>query len=247
MPEELETTFVVEGQSAPEGGSLEGSVEAPAEPKYSVVLNGVEQELTVEELKQGYMRHADYTRKTQALSASKQELERAAQIAAALDTNPEATLRYLAQEYAVDVDAFEPEDVEDDPVTSRIRELEATIQNLSQREINRQVDAEISDLKTRYEVDDSQLEEVMAHATRTKQSLKSAYRELFFDDAIEALKALQSRRAAEAQIEEDKRGGAQAVHLGVGGAGGTPTPKVERPKTVREAYLLAKQGIRVNA
>jgi hypothetical protein len=235
------------GQADLTEGSPDGSTEVPTEaPKHTLTINGVEVQVDDEELRSGYMRQADYTRKTQALSASQKELEQAAQIHRALQTNPEATLQYLASEYGVDVGAFEADEVDDDPTSLKIRELEQTIATLAEREVGRQVDAEINDIRTKYDVSEEQLGEVMAHATRTKQSLKNAYRDLFFDDAFEALKASRTRKEAEQQIADDKvNGGASAVHLGAGGAAAGTKPQVERPKTLRDAYLLAKQGISV--
>ena len=45
------------------------------EPKYTVKVNGEDVEVTQEELLRGYMRQADYTRKTQALSDKRQRIE----------------------------------------------------------------------------------------------------------------------------------------------------------------------------
>ena len=45
------------------------------EPKYTVKVNGEDVEVTQEELLRGYMRQADYTRKTQALSDERQRIE----------------------------------------------------------------------------------------------------------------------------------------------------------------------------
>lgn len=234
---------VVEGQplvvAEPE---VHTEVETEPAVKIPVTVDGVTLEVTQDELTKGYMRQADYTRKTQALSAERAEVARGLQIQRALETNPEATLRYLANEYSVEVDAFDgDDDSEDEPVSPRLAELEQQLRQLQDAEASRAVDREITDLKTKYQVTDGQLNDVMAHATRTRQSLSSAYRELFFDEAIEALLATRSRTQAEQQIIEEKRGGAAAaVHTGGSGSG---KPKVERPNNFREAYLLAQQGI----
>lgn len=48
----------------------------PPEPeKYKVKVNGVEREVTLDELRNGYMMHSDYSRKTQALADEKRRLE----------------------------------------------------------------------------------------------------------------------------------------------------------------------------
>lgn len=50
-------------------------VEEDQEPLYVVKIDGEEIEVPLSELQQGYSRNADYTRKTQALSAQRKELE----------------------------------------------------------------------------------------------------------------------------------------------------------------------------
>ena len=48
----------------------------PPEPeKYKVKVNGVEREVTLDELRNGYMMHSDYTAKTQALAEEKRRME----------------------------------------------------------------------------------------------------------------------------------------------------------------------------
>lgn len=50
--------------------------EQPPEPeKYTVKVNGVEREVTLDELRNGYMMHSDYTAKTQALAEEKRRME----------------------------------------------------------------------------------------------------------------------------------------------------------------------------
>lgn len=242
MPEEL-------GQAAEGGNPIESAPESSGESeaqKFTVKVGGVEQEITLEEALNGYMRQADYTRKSQTLAAQRQEIERAAQIQRALEVNPEATLRALAAEYEIEFgDYDDPDEEEDSPAARRLKALEAEIATLRSREVDRMVEAEINELRSKFDVDDERLEEVMAHATRTQQTLKAAFKDLFFDEAFEALKATRTRKQAEQAIKDDKFEGAASVpHLGVGGSG-TTKPKVERPKNFREAYALAKQGIRV--
>ena len=60
MPEETEATESTEAVD-----NLETSTEVPQEPAYTVKIDGEEQQVTLEELQQGYQRQADYTRKTQ--------------------------------------------------------------------------------------------------------------------------------------------------------------------------------------
>lgn len=233
---------LTDGGSQTETSDPQIGTEPTETPKFTVKVNGVEQEVTQEELLSGYMRGADYTRKTQAISAQRQELERALQIQKALETNPEATLKVLASEYEIPFDSFEADDDDDDPVVQKIRSLEAEIGSLRSREVDRMVQAEISELKSKYDVADDQLEEVMEHATRTGKTLKDAHKDLFFEEAFEVYKASRTRKAAEQRIQEDKQA-AGVVHLGESAGGGSTKPKVQRPRSLREAYALAKQGV----
>ncbi len=49
--------------------------ERNVEESHTVKIDGAEQPVTLEELKAGYQRHADYTRKTQSLASERRELE----------------------------------------------------------------------------------------------------------------------------------------------------------------------------
>ena len=49
--------------------------EQPETPRYYVKIDGEEQEVTLEELRNGYQRQADYTRKSQALAEQRKAYE----------------------------------------------------------------------------------------------------------------------------------------------------------------------------
>jgi len=68
MPDVAETTIEgVTDESAPTPEITEGS--ADSQPQlFNVKVNGVELEVTADELVKGYMRQADYTQKTQTLA-----------------------------------------------------------------------------------------------------------------------------------------------------------------------------------
>jgi len=53
--------------------------EEAEEPAYTVVIDGKKESVTLEELKSGYQRGADYTRKTQSLAQERRQLEQVAQ------------------------------------------------------------------------------------------------------------------------------------------------------------------------
>lgn len=233
-----------------EGTVTDGTPEIPApevnsDPARTITIsvNGVELEVTEDELKSGYMRQQDYTRKTQTVAEQRRELEQAANLYRALNNDPAGTLKLLAQELGVSELAPADDDFAD-PVTQKVQTLERELGIIRQREVEREIQREIDDLKSTYQVPTDRVEEIMAHAAKNGMDLKAAYRDLNFDVAFEALRAAQARKAAEQVIMEDKTGPAAAVHLGVSStATGTKPITVTRPKSIKEAYLLAKQGI----
>lgn len=216
------------------------SQEAPA--RYTVKVNGVELDVDLDELRNGYMRQADYTRKGQALAAQRQEAEQALALANALKRDPNGTLQALASEFGINEFSV---DVDDDPASQRIRDLEARLEQISNLEAKRQVDAEVNDLKSRYDASEAQIEEAASEAVRRGVPLATAYRDLYFDDYLELARQLRSKQTVESEVNAQKQAAA-VVHLGTSTAAGATAPAVTKPKSFRESYLLAKQGIRFN-
>lgn len=94
-----------------------------------VKVDGEEIEVTLDELKAGYSRQSDYTRKTQALAAEREQMAGLLQLADALQANPEAALAELARAFEVDLapsaeiddDGYGLDD--DDPIMRELKEL----------------------------------------------------------------------------------------------------------------------------
>ena len=86
MPEENEVDLESTYEDTPE--ALDDVPQEPSET-YIVKIDGAESEVTLEELRDGYQRQADYTRKTQELSAERDRLRQAEAIASALESDPE--------------------------------------------------------------------------------------------------------------------------------------------------------------
>lgn len=215
----------------------------PVQPQtFTITVNGVPVEKTLDELTEGFMLKQDYTRKTQTLASQRSELEQATNLYKALQADPEETLKTLAR--SLGVESFTGQDDEyDDPTNQKLKVLEREIERLNQTEANRKIDGEVSALKSKYQVSDDQMEDVFAHAVKHSFNLQAAYRDLFFDEAQEALAAVKARKAAEATIAESKVK-ASVVHLGTSSAGrpdGSTT--AVKPKNFKEAYLLARDGI----
>lgn len=69
-----EPEAVEEEEVAEEAPAYDPALNVPPDYKVKVKVNGVEQEVTLDELRNGYQRQADYTQKTQELATQKQEL-----------------------------------------------------------------------------------------------------------------------------------------------------------------------------
>ena len=260
MPEETVATVLDEGQA--NGSLVEDIVGEGTEPVGStepirfdidqfgdqvltITVNGIEQEVPVRELRDGFMRKQDYTRKTQTLAEQRSDLEQAQKLVAAIERDPAGTLKLLAAQFGVqassdDYDEFD----EPDPVNLKIQELDRELARIRERENSQAIDREVSELKSQYGVDDAELEDIFAEAMRRKVDLASAYRIIHFDDAFEAYNRVKARESEEAKILADKKR-ADVVHFGESAtAGGSETQVITRPTSVKEAYMLAKQGIR---
>jgi hypothetical protein len=96
------------------------------QPKFTVTIDGTEVEVTLDELRNGYSRQADYTRKTQALAAERERLAAVAQLAEALEADPAGTLQALQKAFADQLGGGT--EVELDPNEELLRRHEAFIQ-----------------------------------------------------------------------------------------------------------------------
>lgn len=100
----------------------------------SVTVNGETFKVPLAELRNGYMRQADYTRKTQSLSEVATLARWAHDMQEALQTNPVGTLKYLQEALGVKADGEVDDPWEDlDPeVRPIVAELQSTRQELQE-------------------------------------------------------------------------------------------------------------------
>lgn len=99
-PKEEQLTVEIEptrGVLDPQGEEKAEDNQLPTEELYDVTVNGVTAQVGIDELRNGYMRHADYTRKTQELSEFQREAERGLTLIQMLEAKPTETLRKLYQ------------------------------------------------------------------------------------------------------------------------------------------------------
>lgn len=214
-----------------------GNVDAPpAGDFYKVTVGGQEQEVTLEDLRSGYMRQADYTRKTQEVAEMRQRLAQAEAIASALDADPQGTLQALAEAFGVpvgnqDVGGYEADD-DVDPVEARLRGIEAQFQAQRAAEVRTQIDREIDTLVNTY--GDFDITPVIAHAAQHGMTVTDAYRVLQFDSIAQKQRELEQMR----NVKRD----AAVVEGGAHRSGVVPG-SAKPAQSIREAWAMAKQSV----
>ena len=217
----------------------------PSNPSYTVKIDGVEQEVSLQELQNGYQRQADYTRKTQELAAERERLAQGEAIVQALESDPEGAISALGNAFGVSLGnqyTETSEDVEDlDPEEVRLRRLESAIeqQNRAQRQQNMQ--REIAQLSEEYGVEIDQ-QPLFAHAIKHNiPNLKAAYKDMTYDQFVKTESDVPSPTdPATADIVQEKRD-AQIIDSSVGTPAGNIDKAVTAVTSIRDAYELALQ------
>lgn len=85
-------------------GGYQGPAQGTDQP-FTVDVGG--EQVTLDELRGGYMRQRDYTQKTQLLAQQRQEYEAATRLAEALRSDPRGTLLQLAEATGVDMGSLQ--------------------------------------------------------------------------------------------------------------------------------------------
>lgn len=228
------------GYDAEIPSASEGTDVAQTEPGgdelYTVKVGGEERQVTLDELRSGFMMQADYTRKTQELAQERQRLQQAAALVSAIETDPAATIQALADAYQLNLgpeqavsQGQEGEDGYVDPVEQRIasleRQLQDTVQQQQMEAAQRQINHELSELRKTY--GDFDQTELVQHALNKRVDLITAYRDLHFDKVARREEATEQKRQA------------QMVASGAGTQRGVVQKPPQRPKSAREAVVMA--------
>jgi len=244
VPEETEAI-----ESTEVADNLETSTEVPEEPGYVVKVDGEEQQVTLEELQQGYQRQADYTRKTQEIAAERERLAQAEAIVSALEYDPAGTLDTLAKSFNVGYSTPNPamprqessyeshEDNEVDPMQQKLFVLEHKIARQEQAQKVRQVERQVNTLQEKY--GEFNRQELLNHALRNGiPNLEAAYTHWRFND----VKTTADKLSQEQEITNKKRGAAVVTPGGStqSGTDSEPTPQVS---SLRDAFALAKKQL----
>ena len=219
--------------------------EVPQEPgeMYTIKVDGVEEQVTLEELQNGYQRHSDYTRKTQEVAAERERLRQAEQIVSALESNPEETLKTLAQSFELELggqpsssDEYSNWD-DEDPTQQKIAALERRLEQSEAKQRQEAIERQVSELQEAYGDFDSR--ELMNHALKHKiPNLEAAYTHWRFNE----VKSTADKLSKEQEIVTKKREAA-VVEPGGSTQTGTDTKAPTIPTSIREAFAQAKEQL----
>lgn len=272
-PTDVEATVDIEAPAdSGQAEVIDTPIETDPTPSYDVVdlaefegkhVKVGDDYVPISELPNGYLRQSDYTRKTQEVSAERQELEQAANLWRAYQSNPQWTLNYLAdqqgltiaqaQQQVADAQQQTSNDWSDwdtsgdnagaDPLASRLEALEARLQR---EDVERQFDTVINGLSAKYDDFDPQ---VVADAAVKMNIFDPNMLEFVYHATAhqreQAAKQAATATVAERQAAEEaaRRAAAQeaaATHTGSSAGATAPiTVAPDRPLTPLEAATLA--------
>ena len=188
----------------------------------SVKVNGETFEVPLAELRDGYMRQEDYTRKTQQLAADREVVRWAKVLQEGFQTNPQGTIQYLAQQFGIGL-TNEPDPwqelVENDPslvpIVDRVRqqeqelaELRREAQTTAQERETAAVRAELNEVQSKYPDFDPQ--QVIPVALQNGVRLETAYK-IWKADQLANVQVDQEAIAAKAAEVAAKREKARAA------------------------------------
>ena len=257
-----ETTEPEAGAEAPARQYVE--IDDPDNRYERVKVDGEDVEVPYSELKRGYSREADYTRKTQELAQQRQEAEFGLRLQRALEANPALTLQALAQQYGMTVAqaqaaqaAAEEEDYADPLEREIAKERAARLaleDRISQREADEQLDRAVNGLRSQFQLSDEDLREVVGTAMQMGLGIEAfplIYKTMQFDRInarVQAHRTEQERVKAEtARREAAKTQASQIISNGSSGGNGLTDRvdaggKMSLREAIEAAFEQAERG-----
>ena len=209
---------------------------------YTIKVDGEQQQVSLEELQNGYQRQADYTRKTQELASERQRLQQAETIVSALEADPQGTLAALGNALGVEGNHVPQDDTssweDEDPTAQRVAHLEAQVARQAQTHRKQALDKEVSRLKGQYGDFDEQ--GLFKHALDNKiANLEAAYTHMNFN----GLAGYAGKLQRDQETLEAKRGGAPVEGGKTVQQGTVVDGSPKKVSSLREAFALAKQEL----
>lgn len=214
----------------------------PTGDMYTVKVDGEMQQVSLEELQNGYQRQADYTRKTQELATERERLAQGEAIVQALESDPQGAVSALADAFGVGLDnqdnfSVEPEE-ELDPDEARLRRIETSIEEQNRALRQQNLQKEVNELQSKYGATINQ-QELFAHALKHNiGNLDAAYTHMNYDGM--------RQKASNADIVEEKREAASVVTDASGPASGNLDRAVVAVNSIRDAFSLAQEQLSNN-
>lgn len=222
--------------------SEEQGVEDTSE-RITVTIDGAEVEVSLDELRNGYLRQSDYTRKTQGVAAERQRLAAMAQLADALEADPAGTITALQKAFADQLG--DADEVELDPVEERLRRSEAFIERQEAAAREAQIVGEANAALAAAQLPEAKYDRQGVVLTGPEALLQFALDNQIGNLTV-AARLLRSEqkpapqvKAKTAAVTEQKRAAA-VVEGGRTKAPATTAPAKAKRMSLREAYEAAK-------
>jgi len=237
MDEDVEGTVLTD--------SPDSSVEVQQEPaggSYTVKVDGSEEQVSLDELRDGYQRQADYTRKTQELASERSRLQQAEAIVQSLEADPAGTLEALGDAFGVARATGEPTGAVDpwdepDPNEQRLATLEARLEQQDRVHRRQQVEKQVEVLKGSY--GEFNASELYQHALKHKiGNLEAALTHMRYNDV-----ASRANKLEQDQERTDAKREASVVEPSGSKQAGSSTEPVSKPNSIREAFADAKRSL----
>ena len=237
MDEDVEGTVLTD--------SPDSSVEVQQEPaggSYTVKVDGSEEQVSLDELRDGYQRQADYTRKTQELASERSRLQQAEAIVQSLEADPAGTLEALGDAFGVARATGEPTGAVDpwdepDPNEQRLATLEARLEQQDRVHRRQQVEKQVEVLKGSY--GEFNASELYQHALKHKiGNLEAALTHMRYNDV-----ATRANKLEQDQERTDAKREASVVEPSGSKQAGSSTEPVSKPSSIREAFMDAKRSL----
>ena len=207
---------------------------------YAVKIDGEEQIVSVDELRNGYQRQADYTRKTQELASERERLAQGEAIVQALEADPQGAISALSSAFGVSSMGNQNTEMEEpfedlDPEEARLRRIEQSIEQQERANRQQNLQTDMQKLRDKYATDISE-QDLYAHALRNNiGNLEAAYTHMTYETMQD--------KARTADIVEEKR----AANVVDSTSGGSSSGNVERAaravSSIHDAYRLALEEI----
>ena len=213
--------------------------ETPTGDVHTVKVDGQEQQVSLDELRNGYQRQADYTRKTQELASERERLAQGEAIVQALESDPQGAVSALADAFGVGVgnqNTVQAQLQEDlDPEEVRLRRMESSIEEHNRAVRQQNMQSEVDGLREKFSADIDE-RELYSHALKHNiGNLEAAYAHMTYG-------AVQDK-ATNAGIVDEKRA-ARVVESTVGSPASTVSSNVSTAvNSLRDAFSLAQEEL----